>query len=394
MKKYRLLYALLFAASVAFSQIYKGHFSLVLLITVVALPVLSFLLQLIGFFAAKVGVDLSDEVYEKNQSFRVSIKVKNRFFIPIAPAVISVSLPQPSASVDDGELVFSLAPFQSNTLKMSYILPYRGQYTFTLKKFKCYDMLKLFCLSRSINAEKKIVVLPRRIELDAQKSVGAEKEDITGGRNSRDGSELNFIRKYYDGDDFRQIHWKLSAKQDDYMVRQMMEPDNLGMIVYCDFRAYSVSAEENALAADRVAEAAVALIYNGVKNSEESLCVWYDSASGAFRKDVIAEGSHFYSLYNDFARATVYSESPDFSDVVLSCAGQQTSERTLCLVTPRVDGELEKMLERMSAANRIVLVLTSGEEKSSLSLLRCNNRVSICPLGEDIKASLEAISDR
>lgn len=394
MKKYRLLYALLFAVTVAFSQIYKGHFSLILLITVIVLPVLSFLLQLIGFLAAKVSVDLSDEVYEKNESFRVSIKVKNRFLIPVAPAVISVSLPQPTPSADDGELVFSLAPFQNNTLKMSYALPYRGQYTFTLKKFKCYDMLKLFCLSRSVNAEKKIVVLPRRIELDAQKSIGAEKEDIAGGRNSRDGSELNFIRKYCDGDDFRQIHWKLSAKQDDYMVRQMMEHDRLGMIVYCDFRAYSVSAEENALAADRVAEAAIALIYNGVKNSEESLCVWYNSEDSAFRKDVIADGSHFYALYNDFARAGIYNESPAFSDVVLSCAGQQISERTLCLVTPRIDEELEKMLERMSAANRIILVLASGEDKSALSLLRYNKRISVCPLGENIKASLEAIPDR
>ena len=394
MKKYRLLYSLLFAVAVTFSQIYKGHFSLVLLITVMVLPVVSFLFQLIGFLSVKVGMDLSDEIYEKNQSFRVSVKVKNRFLIPVAPAVISVSLPQPSSSADDGELVFALAPFQRNTLKISYTLPYRGQYIFTLKKFKRYDMLKLFCLSRKLGAEKKIVVLPRRIELDTAKSIGAEKEDVTAGRNNRDGSELNFIRKYYDGDDFRRIHWKLSAKQDDYMVRQMMEPDNLGMIVYCDFHAYSVNAEENAAAADRVAEAAIALIYNGIKNSEESLCVWFNSGQDVFRTDVIAEGSHFYSLYNDFARASVYSGSPAFSDVVLSCAGQQTNERTLCLVTPRIDGELEKMLEKMSFANRIVLVLTSGEEKSSLSLLRYNSRVFVCPLGEDIKASLEAISDR
>ena len=70
MKKYRLLYSLLFAVAVTFSQIYKGHFSLVLLITVMVLPVVSFLFQLIGFLSVKVGMDLSDEIYEKNVSRR------------------------------------------------------------------------------------------------------------------------------------------------------------------------------------------------------------------------------------------------------------------------------------------------------------------------------------
>ena len=173
-----------------------------------------------------------------------------------------------------------------------------------------------------------------------------------------------------------------------------MQPERIGMFLCCDFRAYSADAEENAANADRTAEAALAVILRCIRNDEETVCVWYSDKDKEHRSDVIADGVQFDRLFNDFARASVYSTGPSFDEVILSCMGRQNEGQSLCVVTPRVDEELEKMLERISAANRILLIVTAKGEKPPLKLLGYNKRVEVCALGGDIKESLEQISEQ
>lgn len=49
--------------------------------------------------------------------------------------------------------------------------------------------------------------------------------------------ERSFTRKYAEGDDVRNIHWKLSSKQEDYMVWQNAENLSSRAAVLCDLTA-------------------------------------------------------------------------------------------------------------------------------------------------------------
>ena len=391
MKRYRLIYAFVLAGAAAFSQFYMGHLSLALLITAAALPFASLLLALISRFALKVKADLSPEIYEKDCSFQIRIFAKNRFFIPIAPALLSISMPDPSSDTDEGSAVFSLGPFQGKSLNLSYRLSFRGCYIFTVKEVVMYDFLRIFRFKKRLKLQKEIVVLPKRIELLSERSLSSDSEEGYSGKNSPDGTELSFIRKYADGDDFRKIHWKLSSKQEDYMVRQMTLPSKSGMTIYCDFTAYSVNGVKNAANIDRVVEAALAVMSKNVRMGEEAVCIWYSKAESDCRVELVSDGVDLNRLWNDFARAEVYSGAPPFSEIVASCAQYCADGSFVCVVTPKVDRELEKMLERMSAVSNILLALADDPEESSLELLKNNRKVAVCELGEDLQSSLDSI---
>ena len=87
-----------------------------------------------------------------------------------------------------------------------------------------YEDLGLFCLQTPGGAVRNVCVLPPEVEIEdlpslLQYSGKAWKPKPGGGY-----SEHHEIREYQPGDKLNQIHWKLTAKTGDLMVREAMEP--------------------------------------------------------------------------------------------------------------------------------------------------------------------------
>lgn len=93
MAVYRFAYSVVLIVAIVFSQVYSGHLSSVLLITVMILPVLS----LIFTFAAKLAFyfrfDVGETTIEKYQPLHVRIFIGNRFIFPASTTYIKASMP-------------------------------------------------------------------------------------------------------------------------------------------------------------------------------------------------------------------------------------------------------------------------------------------------------------
>ena len=100
------------------------------------------------------------------------------------------------------------------------------------------DPLRLFFRKRSLNAGTFLIVLPQPLKPPAEI---AEIEKRPGGKEGeriwekRAGAgSYEGIRTYQPGDSMRDIHWKLSSKNDELLSRRYMEEGESGISFYLD----------------------------------------------------------------------------------------------------------------------------------------------------------------
>lgn len=107
-----------------------------------------------------------------------------------------------------------------------------GSYEIRLRKIRIYDLTGLFCLdcSRAVRGECAVMAVLPRIYLmgirvsEAVRNFAGDAEVYDSLRSGRDMSEPLKLRPFQNGDKLRNIHWKLSAKADELLVRENSMP--------------------------------------------------------------------------------------------------------------------------------------------------------------------------
>lgn len=98
-----------------------------------------------------------------------------------------------------------------------------GGYAVTVKRAKIYDYLGLFSLPVWKKDSLTLLVRPSPVSLalpeELHRHIPVQWAPLSGGF-----SENHELRQYHPGDSLNQIHWKLSAKTGELILRQPMEP--------------------------------------------------------------------------------------------------------------------------------------------------------------------------
>lgn len=391
MKSNRVVYGLIVVAALAFSLLYYGNLSFILLVFVLALPLVSLLISLLTFIFAKVKIENVQSTYRKNDMFKVTVGVSNRTPFAISPVVIKASMPSYDASSQHSELIFAIKPFNKEKLHLKFNLSYRGSFSFSANELVCYDLLRIFKLKRKLKESRDVLVLPRLFLLDdADTNALGEIESPLLLVNDVNGSEQNFIRKYVQGDLFHNIHWKISAKQDEYMVRQMASGVNTGISLFCDFYGYTGSITDAEIA-DICAEAAIALSCHAMRSDEQIVNYFYNAAYGKPECAFVANESDFNRLFYIYAQARSYSDSITFTDFCATFLEASKDAGTAVFITPCVTDALFEELKQLSGAlPRIILIEAGGLTSDKVkSLLAQTPRIETCYIyGKDMVQTL------
>lgn len=105
-----------------------------------------------------------------------------------------------------------------------------------LHKPRVCDYLGLFSFRiRKITAQT-ILVLPKPVTMDVPPDLSRYLAQRWHPKPGGGYAENHEIRQFHPGDNLNQIHWKLSAKVGDLMLREPMEPERGRMLVTMDLR--------------------------------------------------------------------------------------------------------------------------------------------------------------
>lgn len=227
-----------------------------------------------------IVMEASEFVHMKGMPYDITIHFVNHTIFPIPMIKLVLEFRNCFASDFKSEtLVTSLDAKGAISLTMSASSEYCGMCEYRIKKIRLYDYLSLFMFRKKSNQNIKIAILPNVNVIDdplivANSSVLIDSELFSSTKSGDDPSELYGIRPYELGDKMNRIHWKLSIKQDELMIKQFGLPINCAVAIMADF--YTESQLITLAQIDGLVETFLTLSLSLVYQQQIHYMIWYD----------------------------------------------------------------------------------------------------------------------
>ena len=127
--------------------------------------------------------------------------------------------------------------------KQTYRLPTKnklcGQVRFRCTNAWVTDLLGLFRVPVKSGQVFYTVFYPPKVNVQMERIAGTVGSSQTDGflqnRKGNDPSEMFELRDYVPGDDIRSIHWKLTSKTDELIIRQASDPSHHTLLLLPDY---------------------------------------------------------------------------------------------------------------------------------------------------------------
>lgn len=394
MAKYRTLYAVLLIGSVIFALAYESKLSLVLLIGVAILPFVTLLLLVLTGLLLKLEVTPDTAYVGKLQNFDITVRVTNRFIMPVSPMMITGTFHDSDGSIMSGrKLVVNTSAFRKSEYVFSGSIRYRGEYVLGIDNAEIYDLLRIFRFRIKRMPCCHVTVTPRRILLDETTVLCSDDFDSNVTKISFfDSGSFVSVREYEEGDLLKHVHWKLSAKHDELMVRQTEQNLGSSAIIMTDLHSIATENEEDDMrAADAAVEAALALTRKIIEDGRTALNIYrtHDGTINAFPAE---KPEDYERLLAMFAVLPITDGSEGVAALAPTAAEHLTGNEPVFMITPEMSAdEFSYILRCMDGAcGEMRIYLTAYAPDDMLSaVIAAEKSASVCTIdADDVALSL------
>lgn len=221
----KILFLLLIIVCSAFYILYIWDFSLVLLVVIISVPVMMFLMLFITKKMTSVSFAVKDKNSAKNEPFDIQLCVKNRSIFPIGKAEALIEYYNIfNNQINAIELHFPIQPRNTQNLTFQLSSKFCGVINIRSAYITIYDPLRIFKFRIGKNISENIVILPEGHDIGAALSsndrINDESPIYSDSKPGDDPSEVFDLRDYCPGDKLNRIHWKISSKREDFVVKE------------------------------------------------------------------------------------------------------------------------------------------------------------------------------
>jgi len=325
-KKNFWVHLLLTVFALFFTQALISSISAVVFIFMLLLPITSILYLIAAQFSIKLYLTTSASEVEKLSDVEFQLSLANESIIPFPFLEANITLPREDAiRCESTKTRLSLISLGSYVIRRNIRFTYRGNYEIGIDTVYVYDLFRMFCWKININLFENIYVLPRHMVMPPRPPIemsDSSSESVNRLQGS-DRTEMNDIRQYMIGDPLRSIHWKLSSKSEELMVKQFTMNTKKHTFLICD-TAWRYDAESpefmkdiNEYAIDGVVECALTIAGDIIRNEGTCTLLWFDSRSdiGVYGYDM--KTSYDYEqAYPAFATSPITHTEDDMVSLV------------------------------------------------------------------------------
>ena len=209
MARQRIIYFLALIGCVVFYMAYQLWFSWVLLQIVVFLPLISLLLSFAVILSLRTELE-GEPVMSMGSAERIQLNVFSKLSLPPYSSKIRITKPMTGESWQ----MKADAEFPTD---------HCGKFCVELHKPRACDYLGLFRIGIRRAARQTVLVMPNPVELEIPPELSRHLAQSWRPKPGGGYAENHEMRQFRPGDNLNSIHWKLSAKVDDLMIREPME---------------------------------------------------------------------------------------------------------------------------------------------------------------------------
>ena len=191
---------------------------------------------------------------ERGDSLMTIFTVRHASLMPVA--AIRLRLSVPSAFSPSQEVAVSAPPFSKKVFRYRINCPHRGIYEAGVTRIIAQDLFGLITLSRRADIRLVRMEVTPRVPRDLPmelKSVDMGPETIS--RASDDTASPSDVRKWEEGDPLKRVHWKLTMRRREMMVRVFEESARPDTLIIPDLSAITATPDQALTYEDCVCEA-------------------------------------------------------------------------------------------------------------------------------------------
>ena len=241
----------------------------------------------------KVQINFPFSAYtgKKEQQAIFTFTVKNTGFLPLSRVRLRLLLlDQSGKKVEDKRLFLSLGPKSRRKYSLTFSSPYSGRFHIQLKKFRIYSFFSLVSLTRKINLLGEAVFFPQPSPVPVKISEKTRYFVPEGEDNletpflspSAAGSFGEDIRSYRPQDSIKLVHWKLSARNGELLVRIPASEEGFLVLLFLDLAA--PDQKDSARQISAFFQCAVSLSFSMLELKCSHLMIWFDQKEQCLRR--------------------------------------------------------------------------------------------------------------
>jgi uncharacterized protein (DUF58 family) len=356
MLKNWIVYYLFLLVSLAFALLYPGGVSSAFFYALLVLPPVSLAISGLTFSRLRYEQSINRLTATKGDKVTYRLTVNNRSMMMLPFLEVSfygVGLSHLPGNEFSARRL-AVPPFNKNTCVIDIPCKYKGLYDIGVMQMKSKDYLGLFSFKQNINKLGELVIFPRIVPIRSFPVAAGHFGEATAASGTSHEKSMNVsdIRKYASGDRLRAVHWKLTAKKDELMVRNFEQASGAGADIFLDTSGISGKALSSIELEDRLVEYTVAIAYYFVTNSVTSELYCFSSC-------LIRQNLHSIKDFN-----LAYRMLSELS----FCKGSSTQElsalslgnevlRTIVVITANLTEELCNEALKLGAGGRKVIIL-------------------------------------
>lgn len=220
----RIIYGLTLVAVFLFqitNQNYLAHF---LLILCIALPLLSLAISLPGMLSCRLRLAAEPDAVSRGEEAQWTLSVENRAGLPIPRLLLRLeSRNRFTGRREKSRLVLS-GLVRRKPLTRPAHTDRCGLLEFKVTKVRVYDCLGLFSIRRPLPEAARLLSLPVPVDPGPLNLPEGQGVRLTPAGAAKGGWGEDYdLREYRPGDPMRSVHWKLSSKWDELIVREPVD---------------------------------------------------------------------------------------------------------------------------------------------------------------------------
>ncbi|MBQ9861101.1 MAG: DUF58 domain-containing protein, partial [Clostridia bacterium] len=244
----------------------------------------------------------------------VSLEISNYSLLPVSQITVFANYKNTFFKhYDVGEFQFFAPPLSKNRYEIEIRSRHAGKIDVFFKKARVFDYFGVFSLPIRMKKHVSVSFLPRvhSIEPTLRKNTytASETNLYSQHKPGDDPAEVFAIREYVDGDKLSRVHWKLTSKQDKYMVKDYSLPINEAVLILPEL-VFDEGNETNLDLIDSVLEIAFSLSHTLIERKTLHAIGYYNAEVDKVCVQKIGDLDDLYSVFGEIFNTSTYYSNP------------------------------------------------------------------------------------
>lgn len=314
MTRDKLIYLAIVIISGAFFILYRDPLSLILFLVILAIPPLLFIIVVLMRLGIRIKVESEHSVYSSDEKAKVSLVIANYSILPVSQIKVFANYKNSFFKhYDVGEFNFFAPPLSKNRYELEIESRHAGKIDIFFKKARVLDYFGVFSVPIRIKKRLAVSFLPKihSIEplLSKNNYTASEANLYSKHKPGDDPAEVFAIRDYVDGDKLSRVHWKLSSKQDKYMVKDYSLLINEAVLILPEL-IFGEGKEADLDLIDAVLEIAFSLSHTLVERKTLHAIGYYNAEVDKVCTQKINDLDDLYSAFGAIFNTSNYYNKP------------------------------------------------------------------------------------